>query len=112
MPRLFSYGSLRQPAVQVATFGRELSGREDELVGFELATLQRTGKLLVNAVYNGRGDSRVPGMVFEVTEAEVLAADAYERTDDYVRIPAPLASRADAWVYVDAASSNRPGPPQ
>lgn len=31
---LFSYGTLRQKNVQLATFGRELEGREDALVGF------------------------------------------------------------------------------
>jgi hypothetical protein len=31
MPLLFSYGTLRDPAVQRATFGRELSGRDDQI---------------------------------------------------------------------------------
>ncbi|MFJ5369319.1 hypothetical protein ACIPIA_08860 [Bosea sp. CER48] len=31
---LFSYGTLRQKNVQLATFGRELEGREDALAGF------------------------------------------------------------------------------
>ena len=31
MPRLFSYGSLRESRVQLATFGRLLSGQPDEL---------------------------------------------------------------------------------
>jgi hypothetical protein len=32
---LFSYGTLRQPEVQRTTFGRELEGRPDAIVGFE-----------------------------------------------------------------------------
>ncbi len=31
MPRVFSYGSLQQPAVQVATFGRVLKGSSDDV---------------------------------------------------------------------------------
>ena len=40
MPRqthlLFSYGTLRQPEVQRATFGREIDGRSDAIVGYDL----------------------------------------------------------------------------
>ena len=33
---LFSYGTLQQPEVQRATFGRELTGHRDAIVGYEL----------------------------------------------------------------------------
>jgi hypothetical protein len=33
---LFSYETLRQPEVQLATFGRELEGRPDAIVGYDL----------------------------------------------------------------------------
>jgi hypothetical protein len=33
---LFSYGTLRQPEVQRATFGREIEGRVDAIVGYDL----------------------------------------------------------------------------
>ena len=101
MPRLFSYGSLQQAEVQVATFGRLLDGRPDELAGFELASVQRADKRLANVVRSARRDCRVRGMVFEITEAELLAADEYERGDGYVRIAVALAT-GDAWVYVDS----------
>lgn len=35
MPFLFSYGTLQQTNVQLATFGRELTGVSDSLVGYE-----------------------------------------------------------------------------
>ena len=105
MPRLFSYGSLQQPAVQQATFGRSLSGQRDELVGFELQTISRGGKQLANVRRVSRADSRVPGTVFEITDAELQAADSYERADTYVRLPAALASGGEAWIYVDASSA-------
>ena len=33
---LFSYGTLRQREVQLATFGRELDGYVDAVIGYEL----------------------------------------------------------------------------
>jgi hypothetical protein len=38
--RLFSYGTLQLPAVQMATFGRLLSGSRDLLRGFDLVPLK------------------------------------------------------------------------
>jgi orotate phosphoribosyltransferase len=44
-------------------------------------------------------------MVFEVTDAELAAADTYERRVAYTRIHVTLASGRPAWVYVDARSA-------
>ena len=104
MPRLFSYGSLQQPAVQLATFGRLLAGSRDELVGFELQAVRHGDKQLANVIRSIRADSRVGGTAFEVTEAELAAADDYERGDQYTRIRATLASGDETWVYVEATS--------
>lgn len=111
MPLLFSYGTLQQDDVQLSTFGRLLRGQRDELPGFEpslvkvqdprvAATIGRTHH--ANVLFNGRDDSRVSGMVFEITDAELAAADRYEQLAAYTRIPVMLASGKQAWVYVDA----------
>jgi hypothetical protein len=109
MPLLFSYGSLQKESVQLATFGRPLNGGVDALVGFERSLVEIQDPRVaaefgathhVNAVYNGRDGSRVSGMVFEVTDAELAAADQYERPSDYVRVLATLVSGKQAWVYV------------
>ena len=50
--------------------------------------------------FTGRGDDRIAGTVFEITDAELAHADAYE-VAAYVRVKAPLASGLEAWVYVD-----------
>jgi gamma-glutamylcyclotransferase (GGCT)/AIG2-like uncharacterized protein YtfP len=99
LPLLFSYGSLQRADVQVSTFGRTLSGRADELPGFELIPAPRDGKGHANVV-RGAPDSRVPGIVFDVSEAMLAAVDEYERRDDYTRIEAALASGQTTWVYV------------
>ena len=96
MPWLFSYGTLREERVQLATFGRPLAGQRDELTGVESSTAGPHA----NLTFHNRRDSRVSGMVFDVTDAELAAADGYERTANYARRRVTLASGRDAWVYV------------
>ena len=97
MPYLFAYGTLQQDDVQRATFGRPLQGQHDALVGFERTMVR--GRLNVTAT--GRLDDRVAGIVFEVTDADLAAADRYEERASYARIAGTLASGKQAWVYVD-----------
>lgn len=113
MPLLFSYGTLQDEAVQMSTFGRLLRGEPDELVGFELVSLRIDDPAFVatsgkahHAIVksNGRTDSRVRGTAFEVSERELVEADAYEPAG-YKRIAARLASGKEAWVYADARFS-------
>jgi GNAT superfamily N-acetyltransferase len=114
MPLLFSYGTLQEEHVQLSTFGRLLLGHRDELPGFEssLVPIQdaeltaATGRTHhVNVTFNGRDDSCVSGAVFEITDAELAAADLYEQRASYKRVAAMLASGKHAWVYVDARSA-------
>jgi len=106
--RLFSYGTLRQEGVQIASFGRLLNGAGDVLPGYRLSMIEITDKDVI-----GKSDANfhpivaksddpadgVAGMVFEVTQAELAAADAYE-VSDYKRVLARLKSGVEAWVYV------------
>jgi len=117
MPLLFSYGTLQQQDVQLATYGRPLHGERDALVGFELArvaiddgaTAARIGSTWhANARYTGQAASRVEGTVFEVTDAELAATDTYESPFTYKRLSAPLASGRAAWVYVHDTGGNQP----
>ena len=111
MPLLFSYGTLQHDDVQLATFGRKLSGEKDLLLGFEPSLVKipdpavaaRLGKTHHDNV-NATGDdwSNVQGTVFEVTDAELARADAFEAEFNYKRINVGLASGNDAWVYVHA----------
>jgi gamma-glutamylcyclotransferase (GGCT)/AIG2-like uncharacterized protein YtfP len=110
MPKLFSYGTLQQEDVQLATFGRRLVGAADALVGYRQSmvaiqdpeVVRTSGKTHHPIVaFTGHAEDRIPGMVFEITDAELAHADAYE-VAAYVRVEAPLASGLEAWVYVDA----------
>ena len=114
MPLLFSYGSLQQENVQLSTFGRRLSGQRDELLRFEPSVVRiedpqvaaKVGKTHhANVTFNGNEESRVPGMVFEITDAELASVDEYEVAFFYKRVTALLASGRRAWVYVDARSA-------
>ena len=110
MPLLFSYVTLHQETVQIATFGRVLRGRPDVLVGFALSTLKIEDPAFVATsgksehavvMFSGKDQDRVTGMVFEVTDAELASSDAYEPTG-YARVPGTLASGAQVWVYARA----------
>jgi hypothetical protein len=123
MPLLFSYGTLQQEDVQLATFGRPLDGERDQIVGFDPSSVKiedaevaaRLGKTHhANVEFNGNENRRVPGMVFEVTDAELARVDEYEAPFLYKRVTAMLTSGRQAWVYVHADGppgvrpSNRP----
>jgi gamma-glutamylcyclotransferase (GGCT)/AIG2-like uncharacterized protein YtfP len=110
MPLLFSYGTLQQEGVQLATFGRRLTGHQDALVGFEQALVQiddpgvvATSGKTHHPIVRRSADpgSRVEGTAFAVTDAEIHRADEYE-VAAYRRIAVRLASGAEAWAYVDA----------
>jgi gamma-glutamylcyclotransferase (GGCT)/AIG2-like uncharacterized protein YtfP len=111
---LFSYGTLQQPEVQIANYGRILSGAPDLLRGYRLAPLEISdlqvvaisGKGLHSiACATGSAEDCIPGMLFEISEAELDATDAYE-VDVYARIEAVLESGRTAWVYVGAPISS------
>ena len=107
MPRLFSYGTLQQEAVQLATFGRRLEGSPNAIVGFQLAVFRvddpefiaKSGKADHAIVrFTGSDSDRVNGMVIEVTDEELAKSDSYEPSG-YTRVEATLASGGRAWVY-------------
>jgi gamma-glutamylcyclotransferase (GGCT)/AIG2-like uncharacterized protein YtfP len=109
MPLVFSYGTLQEGDVQLSTFGRRLHGENDELVGYEPSWVKiedpqvaaRLGKTHhANVKFNGREDSRVSGMAFELSESELADVDHYEAAFFYQRVATRLASGRQAWVYV------------
>lgn len=107
---LFSYGTLQDKAVQLASFGRELAGQADRMPGYRqdwveitdpdvLATSGKSHHPIVMPSNNA--DDSVDGMVFQISEEELAAADRYE-VADYKRVAVELTSGLTAWVYVRA----------
>jgi gamma-glutamylcyclotransferase (GGCT)/AIG2-like uncharacterized protein YtfP len=107
--QLFSYGTLRDSAVQMANFGRLLSGRADSLPGYTLlpiaindpAVVALSGKSHHMIAKRSNAADEVTGMVFEITAAELAAADRYE-VSEYTRVLVTLKSGVQAWVYIGA----------
>jgi len=107
---LFSYGTLQLEGVQMATFGRQLTGTSDALRGFELVLLKIEDQTVVAisgkahhtmAGFTGRDSDVVSGTVFAVTREEIQNADRYE-VAAVKRVSAVLQSGVRAWAYVDA----------
>lgn len=107
---LFSYGTLQDKAVQLANFGRELVGQHDAMLGYSQSWIEITDPQVlassgkthhpIVAPTTERG-AKVEGSVFQITDAELAAADAYE-VSDYKRVAVSLSSGLTAWVYVQA----------
>ena len=102
---LFSYGTLRQANVQMASFGRLLAGSPDVLPRYASAMIEITDPQVV-AASGARFHPMVveTGTLFLITSAELAAADAYE-VSAYKRIEVVLKSGKSAWVYVKALGS-------
>jgi hypothetical protein len=107
---IFSYGTLQDRAVQLANFGRELTGSPDSLPGYStslipirdltvVATSGKTHHAIAERSTNP-GDE-VRGMVFKITRDELSAADRYE-VSEYTRVQVNLKSGLQAWAYVRA----------
>jgi hypothetical protein len=107
---LFSYGTLQLESVQLASFGRLLAGKRDAMPGFKKSfveitdpdVLAKSGERFHPIVVptDDLGE-KVDGTVFEITAAELVAADQYE-VSDYKRVKVVLCSGLRAWVYVKA----------
>jgi len=110
---LFSYGTLQSVEVQLETFGRELVGSNDILLGYKLNQVKIHDQNVVMlsgesyhpiAVATGDGADEIPGMVFEITTQELAQSDEYE-VDEYQRVLGSLKSGKQAWVYVSASNN-------
>jgi gamma-glutamylcyclotransferase (GGCT)/AIG2-like uncharacterized protein YtfP len=107
---VFSYGTLQNKKVQIANFGRELTGREDALPGYARRMVAIDPRVVAlsgeshhaNVEPSSNQEDAVSGTVFEITEQELAAADKYEEVAEYRRISVTLRSGDQAWVYVRA----------
>ncbi len=120
MPLLFSYGTLQNKSVQIANFGRELTGREDALPGYTRSLVPITDPELIgsdgeshyaSAEPASNPEDSVSGTVYEVSEHELAVADEYEAPADYRRILVTLKSGNRAWVYLTSAAAHPTTPP-
>ncbi|MCT2406332.1 gamma-glutamylcyclotransferase [Chryseobacterium antibioticum] len=108
MAYLFSYGTLQKKEVQLETFGRLLVGEKDSLTGYTLNRVEITDPEVLRKsnqkyhpilTFSGDSEDEVEGMLFEVTEEEILQADEYE-VDDYKRVETVFKSGKKGFIYV------------
>ncbi len=95
--------------MQRALFGRPLTGTPDALQGFALSTIATRDPVAVAtsgvvthlALVPDASTPPIDGMLYALTDAELVKADDYEGAD-YRRIVVTFVSGADGWVYVKA----------
>ena len=100
MHLLFAYGTLRDPAVQRAVFGRTFRTEPDSVVGHRLGTIEIDGEAYFLLQPSEDAGDEVAGLVLSLTGAELALADAYEGQVHYARVTVSLRSGRDAFVYV------------
>ncbi|HKF21312.1 MAG TPA: gamma-glutamylcyclotransferase family protein [Candidatus Angelobacter sp.] len=105
---LFSYGKLQYKDVQVATFGRELTGRPDLLPGYVRTITEAGGVPFYNIEPSATSEEAVSGTLFEITEQELAFADGYETSIKYRRISVTLRSGVQAWAYIQMVPQRPP----
>ncbi|MDA6070846.1 gamma-glutamylcyclotransferase [Flavobacterium sp. AC] len=108
MLNLFSYGTLQKEQVQMETFGRLLTGKKETLLGYALKmveitdheVLRKSGQKFHPIIdFTGNLNDKVEGMLFKISETEILNADKYE-VDDYKRIEVEFQSGEKGFIYV------------
>jgi len=107
---LFSYGTLQLESVQIATFGRRLTGSSDALEGYVLEPLDIEDELVIAisgksehtvARFTGSRADVIEGTVFSVSPTDIDHADGYE-TPARQRSVVTLRSGTRAWAYVES----------
>ena len=108
MEKLFSYGTLQLENVQRDTFGRVLTGNKDILEKYVISKIKITDQKVIESSgtdihpileYTGNETDFVEGILFEVTQEELISADEYE-VDDYKRTKVTFKSGKTGFVYL------------
>jgi gamma-glutamylcyclotransferase (GGCT)/AIG2-like uncharacterized protein YtfP len=99
---LFSYGTLRDPQIQRALFGRMIEREPDALPGHRLILVTIGGTEYSSLEPSTHAADPVPGVVLRLTADELARADAYEGSTDYVRVTVQLESGREAFAYLSA----------
>ena len=99
---LFSYGTLRQRDVQIATFGHELDGRPDAIVGYELDWVTITDAHVIAA----SGSDRHP-ILRPTTRAD---AAVFFSLTERIRIQGNVENLFNRTYYTNADSNTNISP--
>ena len=96
LEQLFVYGTLIDPVVQFAVFGRATEGRPDKLAGNRMSSIRLGDRDY--PIIEPENSSSVEGLVITVSLTELSLIDHYEG-EAYRRNKVTLVSGRRAWVY-------------
>lgn len=105
---LFSYGTLQLEQVQIETYGRKLNGSKDILEFYRIEQLEITDKDVLSkseqkfhpiAVKTLIKSDYIEGVIFEISESELIETDKYE-VSDYKRVLETFKSGKQAWIFI------------
>jgi hypothetical protein len=105
---IFSFGTLQSAAVQQSLFSRVVPSTPDLLAGWTIGEMVIVDPVAIKSsgtnihpalLRSENSEDVVPGVVLDVTAAELMASDEYERVS-FRRISVQLESGRAAWVYV------------
>lgn len=108
MPKLFSYGTLQEPQVQLSTFGRLLVGNAETLCEYKLSLIKIADPEIIKIsnkefhptlTFSGNKNDEVSGVLFDVTEDELRNCDLYEK--QYKRVLVKFKSGIEGFVYIE-----------
>ena len=95
MEKLFVYGTLHEPEVQIRLIGHTVPSEPDVLFGYERDFSLLPPYPVAMPVEN----SVLQGHILDITAEELGLFDIYE-TAAYKRIRVTLQSSREAWVYI------------
>lgn len=98
MKKIFAYGTLLNPNVQLEVIGRELKGTSASVKGY---------RVLDNYIVNGVAypiavedlTNTINGQFFDITNEDLEKIDEYE-TNDYIRKTIKTTDGVEAYMYV------------
>lgn len=96
MIKIFVYGTLREPDVQMKVIGRMIRGIKDSLLGYKKTTIENNVYPIIEECLDA--NEEISGLVLDVNEDELIKLDEYE-IDFYRRKEVVLKSGITAWVY-------------
>lgn len=98
--KLFSYGTIQNPAVQVELFGKELDFTIDSINGYKVVN-----DLLIEDIVYPRlaiqTDGIIQGRVYDLSPEQLAILDEYE-TDAYRRALMKTTTGCEVQVYFSA----------
>lgn len=100
---LFAYGTLREEKIRFAITGKKSFTLTDRIVGFELSEIQE-GEITYPALVPG--NNTIDGLVFVVTDEDLVHLDAYEGPE-YKRQQLVSQAGHEVWVYLKNDTPNK-----